>query len=855
MALGTSLLGGLGAAGGAGNLGTLFVRLRADSAGLIAGMNHAEAAIAGGSARINASVTKMAVGVTAALAAIGAFSVKAAADFEESFAGVRKTVNATEAEFKMLEEAFRGMAKELPVSVNEINRVAEAAGQLGIKTANLQGFTKVMIDLGNTTNLTSDQAATALARLANITQMPQENFDRLGSTIVALGNNLATTEAEIVDMALRIAGAGNIVGLTEAEIVSLSASLSSVGIQAEAGGTAISQAMIKMATAVGAGSKELDVFARVAGMTTQEFSKAFQEDAIQAIQAFILGLGDMREQGEDVFGTLDQLGLDGIRLTDVMLRLSGAGDLLSDSLAIGNRAWRDNSALVEEAEKRYGTFWSQLKITWNIINDIFITIGQELIPVLKALNEMLQDAATSTGNLNGSMSTWTQTIAPAFITVIGLIGDAIFGWQVLVKSLQLVFSIMAQKVGEAFDFILDKATSTIATLLKVFNRLQSSMNLIPGFGETNVAPVANFLRELNETVDRGNQAVADTVAQNQRELDDLVNKGKFSDRLLEKWEAATRGVEKENKELVEDVKKTVEEVNAQLAKVSATEVTNTINRMHMEAFGGAGQAGTFKGIPSLDPNVSQLRELQADQTLAEEQLAILQSLQEQEVQLTAETQAKKLELLNAYTEQVRALQLVQASIILSSAEQMFGDLAGIAESFGQRQSGVYKGLFAASKAFAVADATVKIAQGVAAAASLPFPSNIAAMASVVAATASIIQSIQAVQLEFGGERQSGGPVSPGKAFLVGEAGPELFTPGRAGNIIPNDQLGGSRVNVVVNNYSDATATVTERDNGDEKTIEVMIARTKNSIASEIREGRGDVTKSMQSSFGLRRAGK
>ena len=170
--------------------------------------------------------------ITAPIVAGATVAVKSAMDFESAFAGVRKTVDATEEQFAELEQGIRDMAKEVPASAAAIAEVGEAAGQLGIQTENILGFTRVMIDLGEATNLTATEGAEVLAQFANVTQMSQKDFDRLGSTIVALGNNFATTEADIVNMAQRLAGAGKQVGMSEAEIMALATALSSVGIEA-----------------------------------------------------------------------------------------------------------------------------------------------------------------------------------------------------------------------------------------------------------------------------------------------------------------------------------------------------------------------------------------------------------------------------------------------------------------------------------------------------------------------------------------------------------------------------------------------------------------------------------------------
>lgn len=340
--------------------------------------------------------------VTVPVTAMGGLSVKAAIDFESAFAGVRKTVDASEKDFARLEKGIMDMSKEIPASATAIAEVAEAAGQLGIETENILDFTRVMIDLGEATNLSADEAATALARFANITQMSQQDFDRLGSTIVDLGNNLATTEAEIVAMGLRLAGAGSQIGLTEAQILSFAGALSSVGIEAEAGGSAFSKVMIDMQLAVETNSGRLREFAKVAGMSSKDFAKAFKEDAASAIIAFIKGLGDAEKRGLSSIKILDDMEIKEVRLRDALLRAAGASNVFSESLEIGTRAWEENTALTKEAEQRYKTTASQIQIAKNYLTEAGIVIGDLVVPHLVKLAEMVKNAAEWFSNLNPS---------------------------------------------------------------------------------------------------------------------------------------------------------------------------------------------------------------------------------------------------------------------------------------------------------------------------------------------------------------------------------------------------------------------------------------------------------------------
>lgn len=418
-------------------------------------------------------------GVTVPLGLIGYGSIKAAVQFESAFAGVRKTVDATEKQFSVLEKGIRQMAKEIPASTTEIARVAEAAGQLGIKQKDILKFTKTMIMMGTSTNMSSDEAATALARLANITQMPMKEIDRLGSTVVHLGNNLAATESEITEMGLRIAGAGKQVGMTEHQILSFAGALSSVGINAEAGGTAISRVFVKMANDVEQGGKKLELFAQVAGVSAEDFRNKFQDDAAGAVVDFIEGLGRMKESGENVFPVLKELGLSEIRVRDALLRASGAGDLFRETLEAGSKAWEENTALTNEANERYKTTESQFQILKNKVNDVGITLGEALVPALidavdaaEPLIKGLEKAAKAFSALDPETRKWVVTIG-ALVMVLGPV-TYVFGN--LVRAIGFVGS----AIGKVIQFFttFGKNAGGIGQTLSTLGRIFSTVGRV-----------------------------------------------------------------------------------------------------------------------------------------------------------------------------------------------------------------------------------------------------------------------------------------------------------------------------------------------------------------------------------------
>ncbi len=384
---------------------------------------------------------------------------RAAISFETAFIGVQKTVDATEVQFVELEAAIRGMAQEIPVTVEELAALAETAGQLGIAIIDIQGFIRVVADLGVATNLSSEQAAISLARLVTITGLSQSEFDRLGSTIVALGNDLAATESEILTFGLRIAAAGEIAGLTESEILSIAAAMSAVAVQAEAGGTAVQKVLLKMTESVATFNEKLPLFAETAGLTAQEFADVFERDAGQAFRRFVEGLG---EDLDAAFIILRNLGLEDQRLTRSFLSLAAAGDLLSRSMVLGSRAFEENTALIEEAEKRYASAASQIKVAQNRFNELFIVVGTTVVPILLKLLDVLAPVITVLGKLAARFPILTTAVIGLGI-VIGALGLALIAIGFIVPGLVILFPALAGAITLAAvaSFALSLALSPI----------------------------------------------------------------------------------------------------------------------------------------------------------------------------------------------------------------------------------------------------------------------------------------------------------------------------------------------------------------------------------------------------------
>lgn len=368
---------------------------------------------------------------TFTLPIVGAFSAsaKSAIDWESAFAGVKKTVDETVdsngnliTSYADIEVGLKGLATQTGSTKEEIAGVAEVAGQLGISADNVVDFTKTMIMLGDTTNMTAEEASMNIAQMLNIMGDGSDTVDNFGSAVVYLGNNFATTESKIVDMATNLASSGKLAGLSTPEILALATAMSSVGIEAAAGGTAMTQTLTAIEKEVanfGAGTEnKLATIAQIANMSAEEFANAWENEPIVAVQSFISGLGQLDEKGESATLILDELGMSGVRQSNMLKSLALASETLTGAVDGSTQAYNENVALSDEAQKRYETMAVKIHQMKERIMEVAISIGEMLMPYIEKAVSVIESWVAKWQQLNPEQQKTILKIA-GLIAVIG----------------------------------------------------------------------------------------------------------------------------------------------------------------------------------------------------------------------------------------------------------------------------------------------------------------------------------------------------------------------------------------------------------------------------------------------------
>ena len=527
-------------------IGTMFVDIEGNTSGLNRAIAGAQLKATAAFNKVGAAASGMITGgliagVSAVVVGLAA-GVPAAIRFEEAFAGVKKTLDATEGQFARLSDELVDMSRNLPMTSTELAKIAQVAGQLGIAAEDVGQFTEVIAKLGGATDLTGEQGATSMARFMKVINQPIENTEAFASVLVALGNNMAATENEILELAKNFGALGTQVGLGGEEILAFSAAMREMGQPAAAGATALNKLFTNLNSAL-LGDGGLSSFAEIAGMSMLEFQELAESSMAAAAAAVLEGLNDMGDAEKSQIAALQEVGLARDRVSRALITLAANEQGLAKAREIANQELFEQAALEREFLIRQDTVAGQMDILKSKFHAFAQTLGKALLPVIRGLVKFLGNVLDGFTFFIGAVTTASDKVK-VFMTAIGVrglfsvlkkVGNVIKALVARFKGLGDITEEAAKKLGFFSKFVqkigLGKivgAFSGVGTFLAGFSFLGKMQQDIDAFGGS-VEDLTNKFNILKQSGD----GIAELTEQELKAMVDGLQDGDIKDTLLD----------------------------------------------------------------------------------------------------------------------------------------------------------------------------------------------------------------------------------------------------------------------------------------------------------------------------------
>jgi TP901 family phage tail tape measure protein len=342
-----------------------------------------------------------------------------------------------------LRDQLVDLTKEIPQSFEDISKVTQLLAQQNVDTPFLESATEAVIKFATTTGISTDTVAEDLGKLSNILGLGAAGFDILGKSIAYAGAKSAATEPQIIAVAKEIAPYARDAGFAADETIGLATALASLAVPPERARSAIAALFTTIDRSISSGGERLENFARVSGMTVDEFVQGWSNDPQRVFQSFIEGTSHIG----DLTGALDVLGIDGRLAGTVIRALQSDTDLLAESFQNANDGI-ENGFLDKSFEQIVSTVAAKITLLVNAVQNLADSVGGPTLAGLAQLISFLADGANNLSSFIDRMG--------AAGRVIGTVGTIVL---VLVAGLLVLTAVLAGTRAAAF------AVTTAITLM------------------------------------------------------------------------------------------------------------------------------------------------------------------------------------------------------------------------------------------------------------------------------------------------------------------------------------------------------------------------------------------------------
>lgn len=380
--------------------------------------------------------------ITPAITMAGRYAIQAAENIDSSYRDMRKTVNGTEEDFESLKNAALEFSTTHVTSASQILDIEAIGGQLGIAVDDLEAFSHTVSNLDIATNMDTEDIALDLAKLSNIMHFTSDEYDSFADALVRLGNNEPALESDIMKISTRFAGMASNVNMTTSDMLGLATAATATGQKAEAAGSSMQRTISRIEGAVASGGDALDEYARISGMTADEFAAQWKDRPAVAIQRFVEGLKSIKDEGGSVDQTLVGLGITGVRDKQLLAGLTNTTNVLAESLGMAYDAWNGMSTnlgargieqagdAMREAERKSEGFSGELGKMRNQAMYLANAMADGAAPIIHDLGQWFGDLAKAVGG----MSNETKTAVVGFAGIVAAAGPVAVGLGTVLTS-------------------------------------------------------------------------------------------------------------------------------------------------------------------------------------------------------------------------------------------------------------------------------------------------------------------------------------------------------------------------------------------------------------------------------------
>lgn len=376
-------------------------------------------------------------------------------EFEDGLVGVGKTADLSGKELQTFGQQIIETSNALKsISTEKLLEVSQSAGQLGIKGSdNILKFASTLTLLEKASDVVGDEGAKSIARILNITGESVQTVDKFASSLVALGNNSAASESEILSMANEVSRATSSFKLASSEVLGISAALTSLGAKPESAGSAVGKLFAQIEKSTIKGGKQMKAFSKVMGIGSDEIKKLFGTDKTKLFTLFAKGISNIQKGGGSLITTFEDLGISGERAIKGLGPMASNYEIVAKSMSIANTEFEKNTALNIEAEKALNTVSSAAKAV-RISFDNLITSAFNSNDGFSVLKSTLFFVADNMGTL--------VKIGVAYITGLIAIKAALIAAKIAMVAYNVVLGVATALQGKSALALVGNTTAYVA---------------------------------------------------------------------------------------------------------------------------------------------------------------------------------------------------------------------------------------------------------------------------------------------------------------------------------------------------------------------------------------------------------